>query len=182
MGCLRRVKRESDRYTYTVSQYTMLGDDEIDLFDKIAADEPDLLNNICRKSYDHEFWSRIGNMDTSTLKVIDHFLNGTKLTSRVEKKMEAIMSNLKHQLGKYRSVYCNTPIDDCIRFGKVYHNDDNISSAVVEMRDGTKAVYYGETIVGHNGDTKIVFYGPNCDYVVPLNIAKNLKVRDVEMY
>ena len=50
------------------------------------------------------------------------------------------------------------------------------------MTDGTKAVYYGEIRVLPNGAEKVVFFGANQDYLVPIKLAKRLKVLNVELY
>jgi hypothetical protein len=70
-----------------------------------------------------------------------------------------------------------------MKFGDIYKDDDNIESAVCTMSDGESAVYYGEKQIIHGTrQINIVFFGSKKDYVVPLKVAKELIVTDVELY
>lgn len=170
MGCLRRVIREQDRYTYTASQYAVSDDAEIDLFSIIPDSDSDMLDKISSRA----LWSLIDEQDKSVQKIVERIINGDRraISKKNEKKIDAMRNKL-------RSIYCidDTPMST---FEDVLRNEPYIKSAVVEMRDGTSAVYYGESRVAPNGSTKVVFFGPTEDYVVPEEIAKSLRVTDVE--
>lgn len=184
MGCLRRVQRESDRYNYTTSNISVTSSgDEIDLFSSIVGDESDILDIIREARYESEIGTIIDGLDEESKKYIEFVLGGKKLGKRVEKKKDCILAELRFRLRKYEGTYCRRKMsDDILRFGRVYADDDNVKSAVVQMRDGTEAVHYGETRETANGVVKVVFFGPAQDYIVPLEIAKRLKVTDVELY
>lgn len=178
MGCLRRVKREQDRYAYTTSQYAVVDDNEVDMFSNLVGESHDMLNSIFSK----EIWDMIEDMDEDTKSVIDHLLNHTRCTGPLAKKKKIIIQDLQKQFNMYHKVFIENKVDTCIRFSQVLDMDDCVSSAVVLMDDGRQAVYYGETVTAPDGTVKIVFFGDVKDYVVPVRDAKELIVVDIEKY
>lgn len=182
MGCLRRVQRDVDRYNLTQSNIIADGSDEFDLFDRVIGDESDLLEYARRRRYETEIQCIIESLDEDSKKVVEYLLGGKKLGKRTEAKKETIMADLRIKFAKYRSTYCNCKEDDTLRFVRVLEIDDSVSSAVVEMPNGVKAVYYGETMVASDGSIRIVFFGPERDYLIPINSAKQLKVLNIELY
>ncbi len=183
MGCLRRVQREQDRYSLTTGQYAVVDDDnEVDLFATIIGDDCDMVDNIYHKMYISSIWSIISQLDETEKDYIEYLLGRNKLMARARKREDAIVEDLKSKLRKYKPMCYSQTVDTTLRFSSVLKHDDDVSSAVVEMSDGSKAVYYGETRVLPNGDTRVVFFGDKQDYIVPVQIAKHLKVLDVQMY
>ncbi|MCM1226148.1 MAG: hypothetical protein NC320_01825 [Clostridium sp.] len=183
MGCLRRVQRDADHYNLTMSNYVSCDEnDEFDLFSTMIGDDSDMLDTTSRRRYSAEIDIIIDNLDDDAKKFVEYLLGSKTLGKRVEAKREQIISELRNKFGKYRNTYCGSKPDDTVRFGRIFKHDDEIESAVVEMTDGSKATYYGETRVTANGNIKIVFFGDKQDYIVPLKIARNLKVIDVEWY
>lgn len=184
MGSLRRVKRESDRYKYTTSNIAVTSNgEEMDLFSTIVGEDSDILDILREARYESEIGTIVDGLDEEAKKYVESVLGGKKLGKRIEKKKDCIIAELRIKFKKYESTYCGRkPSDDVLRFGNVYAHDDDVKSAVVVMRDGTEAVYYGETRETANGVVKVVFFGPAQDYIVPLELAKRLKVIDVELY
>ncbi len=183
MGCLRRVKRESDHYNLTTSNYISdCQGEESDLFATMIGDDSDMLETTYKRRYDIEIQQIIDNLDENAKKVIEYMLGSKTLSKRIESNREDVVTYLRAKFAKYRTTYCNHQPDDTLRFGRVLEIDDNVASAVVEMIDGTKVVYYGEIRVFPNGAEKVVFFGSNHDYLVPIKLAKHLKVLNVELY
>lgn len=182
MGCLRRVQRDADRYNLTQSNITADGDDEFDIFERIIGDESDFIERAERYKYEGEIQCIIEALDSDSKKVVEYLLGGKKLCKRVEAKKENIMADFRIKFAKYRNAYCGLKEDDTLRFARVLEIDDNVSSAVVEMPNGIKAVYYGETVVGTDGVVRVVFFGPERDYLIPIKSAKRLKVLNIELY
>ena len=176
MGCLRRVQREQDRYSCTTSQYAVVNDVELDLFDTVV-DSSDIVDKIHTK----EFWSLIEDIDEDSKSVIEQILNGSRLPAGVSKKKKDIMSNLKQMLRQYKSLYIERTEDDEMAFASVLRVDDNVSSAVVIMPDGKQAVYYGDKLTNNHVQC-IEFFGAEFDYVIPVSEAMLLKVVDVQLY
>lgn len=182
MGCLRRVQRDADRYNLTQSNITADGDDEFDIFERIIGDESDFIERAERYKYEGEIQCIIEALDSDSKKVVEYLLGGKKLCKRVEAKKENIMADFRIKFAKYRNAYCGLKEDDTLRFARVLEIDDNVSSAVVEMPNGIKAVYYGETVVGTDEVVRVVFFGPERDYLIPIKSAKRLKVLNIELY
>lgn len=173
MGCLRRIDRDRKRHETCISQFQESGGDEIDLFTMIPDD-----NYVEDMVYDHdvsrEFWTVVESLDGDSRKLAKKLLEGGSVGKLTKKKADTI-DELKHKLVKYRFKDSTR-----IQFSDVLALGDLVSSAVVVMRDGTSAVFYGETRVSHNGGTDAVFYGPEYDYFVPIEQTSTLIVRDVE--
>lgn len=182
MGCLRRVQRDADRYNLTQSNIVGDGDEEFDIFEKIISDEFDLMEYAEKRRYETEIQCIIEVLDDNSKKLVEYLLGGKKLGKRVEVKKDDIMADLRIKFAKYRNTYCGYKEDDTLRFSRVLETDDSVSSAVVELPNGVKAVYYGETVVTPDGSIKVVFFGPECDYHIPIQSAKRLKVLNVELY
>lgn len=182
MGCLRRVQRDADRYNLTQSNIVGDSDDEFDLFEKIIGDESDLVEYAEKRRYETEIQCIIEALDEDSKKLVEYLLGGKKLGKRVEAKKETIMADFRIKFAKYRNTYCGFKEDDTLRFARVLEIDDSVSSAVVEMPNGVKAVYYGETVIGSDGVVRVVFFGPERDYLVPIKSASRLKVLNIELY
>ena len=177
MGCLRRVIREQERYANTVSQYAYVGDNELDFFESILCE--DVFINTNKKKAAVEIGKIIITMDSDLQKMVDHLLNGTKLSKKVAAHEEELMDTLRKTFGKYRETY--VPTIKIETFADVLKYEDFIDSAVVEMRDGAKAVYCGEKHISTITDkSEVVFFGPDKDYIMPINTAKALKVISIE--
>lgn len=157
-----------------------LDDGEHDMFD-IIEDTVD-----CFRS--SRFRKVISSMNDTQKAIISHLIWNTKLEKTERKSEKAIMEQLREVFKEYLvddniDEVQPDPQDKKITFSDVYAMDDEISSAVCVMSDGEQAVYYGEKQITH--DTKkvsIVFFGASKDYIVPLDIAKNLEVTDIECY
>lgn len=183
MGCLRRVQREINHYNLTMSNITTdSSGKESDLFSTIIDDKSDTFENIEKIKYNAEIYNIIKNLDKTTKRLVEYLLGGRKPGKRIESKMDTILSNLRRTFIDYKDIYCDHYVDDILRFGSVLKIDDNVSSAVVVMVDGINAVYYGEQVTDSTGNINVIFFGPNTDYIVPIQIAKNLKVLNVELY
>ena len=182
MGCLRRVQREKDHYNLTQSNIVSDCDEEFDLFERIIGEETDLLEYAEKRRCEGEIQYIIETLDEDSKKVVEFLLGGKKLGKRVEARKDAIMADLRIKFAKYRDVYCEHKHDNTLRFARVLEIDDEVSSAVVEMPNGVKAVYYGETVIESDGTVNIAFFGPERDYIVPIKLAKKLKVLNVELY
>lgn len=181
MASLRRVKSAQDRYNLTTSQYatTADGDDEYDLFNTIPDDsditEGDEVQKAVNGIMDIYFRA-----DSATKEVISHIVNGTKIGKRTQKKEAEIIETLKKELLPFKAAI----IPDAPKvFAEVLNEDDYIASAVVKMRDGESAVYYGEKRISQaTGKTEVVFFGSKTDYVLPIDLAATLEVLDIERY
>lgn len=179
MASLRRVKAAQDRYNMTIPQYAATDEGEFDLFttlqDPADITECDEVQKAVRSIMDIYLKA-----DAPTKEVISHIVNGTKIGKRTQKKESEIIEALKKELLPYKS----TIIPDAPKiFAEVLAEDDYIASAVVKMRDGESAVYYGEKRVSQaTGKTEVVFFGAKTDYVLPIDLASTLEVLDIERY
>ena len=179
MASLRRVKAAQDRYNMTIPQYATTDEGEFDLFttlqDPADITECDEVQKAVRSIMDIYLKA-----DAATKEVISHIVNGTKIGKRTQKKESEIIEALKKELLPYKS----TIIPDAPKvFAEVLAEDDYIASAVVKMRDGESAVYYGEKRVSQaTGKTEVVFFGAKTDYVLPIDLASTLEVLDIERY
>ena len=185
MGALRRVKREQDRFDFTTSQFVSNGSDEIDLFATMIGEDVDMINKIYGNKYDAAIWQIISNMDLRTKDMIAYLLGAPRLPARAANHQEEILANLRKELKRFKSYYCDSDKSSessKVTFKSVLKVEDNIQSATVKMRDGVQAVYYGEKRISPNGVEKVVFFGPDQDYVIPVSIASKLEVTDVEYY
>lgn len=183
MGCLRRVQREINYYNLTISNIdTDSTGKEFDLFSTIVDDKSDTFETVEKIKYNTEIYNIIKKFDKATKRFVEYLLGGREPGKRIEAKRDTIISNLRTMLIDYKDIYCDDCTDDILRFGSVLKIDDNVSSAVVVMVDGINAVYYGEQVADSDGNINVIFFGPNTDYIVPIQIAKNLKVLNVELY
>lgn len=180
MASLRRVKSAQDRYNFTTSQYaTSDNGDEYDLFNTIADEsgisDADEVQKAVKGIMDIYYRA-----DKSTKEVISHIVNGTKIGKRTQKKEAEIIETLKKELLPFKAAI----IPDAPKvFAEVLTEDDYIASAVVKMRDGESAIYYGEKRISQaTGKTEVVFFGSKTDYVLPIDLAATLEVLDIERY
>lgn len=185
MGCLRRNKSEAARFKECTSEWftnrSCYGDtgntDEASYFDCIGMSEiADKLHLAADILYD-----LYGELDTDEKCVINNILRGSKLTKRSKERESEIYTTLRYAFRRFAADFA-TPSLVCRSFADVLKYDDLIDSATVIMRDGTKAVYCGEKHIYPNTKTEIVFFGPNQDYVMPINQTYDLEVIEVEMY
>ena len=185
MCCLRRVKSEISRSKECVSEWytnnSCCGDtgttDEASYFDCIGMGElADKLHLAADILYD-----LYGELDKDEKSVINNILRGSKLTKRSKERESEIYTTLRYAFRRFAADFA-TPSLVCRTFADVLKYDDLIDSAVVVMRDGTKAVYCGEKHISPNTKTEIVFFGPTQDYVMPINLTYDLEVIEVEMY
>lgn len=184
MGCLRRVQKEQDRYNLTTSNVATGSEDvdEFDLFSTMVGDSTDILETIYANKLESDMQRLIDSLDDAEIRVIESLLGGKKLGKRMEAKKESIICELQIKFAKYRGIYAENQDPDAVYFNHVLKIDDYVKSATVVMRDGTTAVYYGETRENKNGSVRVVFFGPTQDYIVPIALAKKLKVLEVELY
>lgn len=182
MGCLRRSKTDVARYKECVSEWHSKdscygGSDESSYFDFIGMDElADKLHLAADILYD-----LYGELDRDEKAVINNILKGTRLTKKSKERESEIYATLRYAFRRFAADFA-TPSLICNNFADVLKYDDLIESAVVIMRDGTKAVYCGEKRISPNSKTEIVFFGPTQDYVMPINLTYDLEVVEVEMY
>jgi hypothetical protein len=182
MGCLRRSKADIARYKECVSEWHSKdscygGSDESSYFDFIGMDElADKLHLAADILYD-----LYGELDRDEKAVINNILKGTRLTKKSKERESEIYTTLRYAFRRFAADFA-TPSLICNNFADVLKYDDLIESAVVIMRDGTKAVYCGEKRISPNSKTEIVFFGPTQDYVMPINLTYDLEVIEVEMY
>lgn len=185
MKCLRRVKSEIARDKECMSEWytnnSCYGDtgttDEASYFDCVGMDElADKLHLAADILYD-----LYGELDRDEKAVINNILKGTKLTKKSKERESEIYTTLRYAFRRFAADFA-TPSLICNNFADVLKYDELIESAVVIMRDGTKAVYCGEKRISPNTKTEIVFFGPTQDYVMPINLTYDLEVIEVEMY
>ena len=182
MGCLRRNKTDVARCKECVSEWHSKdscygGSDESSYFDFIGMDElADKLHLAADILYD-----LYGELDRDEKAVINNILKGTRLTKKSKERESEIYTTLRYAFRRFAADFA-TPSLICNNFADVLKYDDLIESAVVIMRDGTKAVYCGEKRISPNSKTEIVFFGPTQDYVMPINLTYDLEVVEVEMY
>lgn len=180
MASLRRVKGAQDRFNLTTSQYASNDTgDEFDLFSTLP-DSTDITEHDEVQAAVKGIMDIYLRADDATKEVISHIVNGTKIGKRTQKKEAGIIEALKKELLPFKS----TIIPDAPKvFAEVLAEDDYIASAVVKMRDGESAVYYGEKRVSQaTGKTEVVFFGAKTDYVLPIDLASTLEVLDIERY
>ena len=180
MASLRRVKAAQDRFNLTASQYGVNdAGDEFDLFSTLP-DGADITEHDEVQAAVKGIMDIYLRADDATKEVISHIVNGTKIGKRTQKKEAGIIEALKKELLPFKS----TIIPDAPKvFAEVLAEDDYIASAVVKMRDGESAVYYGEKRVSQaTGKTEVVFFGAKTDYVLPIDLASTLEVLDIERY
>lgn len=182
MGCLRRNKTDVARCKECVSEWHSKdscygGSDESSYFDFIGMDElADKLHLAADILYD-----LYGELDRDEKAVINNILKGTRLTKKSKERESEIYTTLRYAFRRFAADFA-TPSLICNNFADVLKYDDLIESAVVIMRDGTKAIYCGEKRISPNSKTEIVFFGPTQDYVMPINLTYDLEVIEVEMY
>lgn len=195
---IRRIKKNREFSDNTQSNIFNLDDGEHDLYD-IIEDEKDCFR-------DFRFWNIIDHLDDDMKAYVSHLIYGTKFTAADKRKigdgigkLKVLFADFTHTATQtdaqtdHEAETDNTAIaegdDNAVMkektttFGEIYQMDDSIESAVCVMSDGEKAVYYGEKQILH--DTKkinVVFFGAKRDYIVPLEIAKNLEVIDLDCY
>ena len=185
MGCLRRNKSEITRYKECMSEW-YAKDSYCDnannksyssYFDLMGMDElADKIHLAAEMLYD-----LYDELDKDEKAVIKSILTGSKLTKRTKERESEIYTTLRYAFRRFAADFA-TPSLVCRNFADVLKYDDLIDSATVIMRDGTKAVYCGEKHIYPNTKTEIVFFGPNQDYVMPINQTYDLEVIEVEMY
>lgn len=180
---IRRVDGTKNYYDSYQSRWIETADGERDLFDTLE-DRVDCFKNTKMQKI-------IMDMDDNTKALISHLVFGTKISAKIRKKEDEMMDNLRTLFSEFNETeQTDTTRHECmdmeshtVRFGDIYKDDDSIESAVCTMSDGESAVYYGEKQILHgNRQINIVFFGAKKDYVVPLKVAKELVVTDIEMY
>jgi len=185
MGCLRRNKSEATRFKECTSEWHSTDSrfdcggtkDESSYFDVVGMDElADKLHLAADILYD-----LYGELDRDEKAVINNIIRGSKLTKRSKERESEIYTTLRYAFRRFAADFA-TPSLICNNFADVLKYDDLIESAVVIMRDGTKAIYCGEKRISPNTKTEIVFFGPTQDYVMPINLTYDLEVVEVEMY
>ena len=173
---IRRVDGTKRYYDTYQSRYIDTEDGELDLLDTLV-DVTD-----CFKTM--RMQRTIMGMDDDMKALISHLVFGTRINSKIKKKEDDMIDMLRSQFAEYTDADTSMYTQPKPRkFGDIYKDDDNIESAVCTMSDGESAVYYGEKHIIHSTrQVSIVFFGSKKDYVVPLKIAKELIVTDVEYY
>lgn len=184
MYCVSRdIKRDRDAYENNVPQYVHVGDDVLDLFDTVVdATHP---TEVMDK---RKFWSIIDEQPWDTKAMIVKILEGGSLPAGIPmKRRKAIMEELKEVFAAYKPLFYGEAEpetkSDVLTFGRILDQDDHVASAVVEMPDGSSAVYYGEKLYDDAGYVSYIeFFGAKEDYLVPVEEAVTYKVIDIEMY
>jgi hypothetical protein len=184
LGDLLKLKGEAYWNSNTTSNIVQSDDgNELNLYDLAGAIEATEMAYDTKKNL---FWNIIENTDLKSPRVIDKLLkaysNGktANLSADERKEFESLQQRLLKAGfdGKGEREPANN-----LNFGKVFRNDDKVESADVVMADGEIATYYGETSVGKkSGKRYVYFFGSKQDYRVSLEVAKALKVVNVEYY
>lgn len=117
-------------------------------------------------------------MDEDSKTVIDCLLQKKRIVGDMVKKKKRIMKDLQTEFYPFRSMYSS---DKPTRFSQVLSIDDSVQSAVVEMPDGARAVYYGEKTSSRKRKF-VVFFGAEKDYTISISDAEDLIVIDIELY
>lgn len=186
--CISRdIKRDRLAYENNVPQYVQHGDDFLDLFDTVC-DPEDITKLINKKT----FWNKVDNVVENAAwdvkAMMNKIMQGGSLPAGIPMKRRAdIMEELKATFAAYKSMFYDeaeqSDDDKTLTFADILRNDDNIASAVVELPNGESAVYYGQKWYNAEGKiSKIEFFGPTKDYLVPAKQALTFKVTDVELY
>lgn len=177
LGCLRRNVKTKFWYENSVSQYQMDATENqiADIFETIIDESEIDTLDVCLA---RELWNVLLKQSDDVQVVADALINKSRIPAGYSKQKRQIIQRMQMLLKKYRQLYIN---NDSLTFEDVLNVDDKVDSAVVEMSDGNKAVYYGETI-DHFGKPYVVFFGATQDYVVAMNDAKSYKVLDVQLY
>ena len=181
---IRRTEKTKMYYDTFQGRYLDSDSDkEMDLFDTIE-DSIDCFR-------DNRFKTLIESMDDTAKSMVSHLIWGTKINAKTRKKESEIMSKLRTLFAEFvdedidgdtQEFSPNHP-EKHVKFGDIWKDDDSIESAECTMSDGESAVYYGEKQILHgNKSVNVVFFGAKKDYVVPLKVAKELEVTDIEMY
>lgn len=174
---IRRVGGTKRYYDTYQSRYIDTKDGEVDLLDTLA-DVNDCFKNL-------QMQKAIMNMDDDMKALISHLVFGTRLDAKIRRREDTMIETLRTQFAEFTDADTTmyTQKQKVMKFGDIYKDDDNIESAVCTMSDGESAVYYGEKQIIHGTrQINIVFFGSKKDYVVPLKVAKELIVTDVELY
>lgn len=181
--CISRdIKRDRLAYENNVPQYVQFGDDVLDLFDTIC-DSDEMQDTISKK----QFWSLVDKQKWDVKAIIVKILEGGSLPAGIPMKRRAeIMEELKETFASYKPLFYNEPDEveeHKLTFVDVIRNDSKVASAVVELPNGESAVYYGQKWYNAEGKiSKIEFFGPTRDYLVPIKQALTFKVTDIEFY
>lgn len=173
MAALRRVKGANERIDHYAPRYVQTKDgDEWDTFE-IVEDEQRPMTSQLEYAID-EIHAILAKSDATELAVINHLLYNKKLSNRAEVRYDEIVATLRGMLSRYKRELLP---DADVRFFDVIRHKELIESATVVMRDGTKAVFLGETRTSDiTSKTEYVFVGPNKDYVLPEKVAGELRV------
>ena len=191
MSPLRRIQKNRDRVTYvkspeindTWNSQRISGptiEDGINCAFAYLEDPDQTPIDDDRDYIRDEIDTIIGKLDKTTLSVIDHLIYNVKLGKKGTLNYNKIVADLKKLLIRYKDEL--TPEHHTI-FADIIDCEEIIESAVVEMRDRTQAVYLGEKRVSNvTGKTEYVFFGPEQDYVISEQLAKDLRVISTELY
>lgn len=175
LGCLRRNVKTKFWYENSVSQYQLDDDHVADVFDWIIDEsELDTLNACLTK----ELWNVISSQNDCIQVILEALINNARIPAKYSKQKDPTIRKMQALLKKFRQLYAD---NEHLTFEDVFEQNDKVDSAIVEMPDGNKAVYFGE-IIHHFGKPYVVFFGANQDYTVALEDANFYKVLDVQTY
>lgn len=117
---------------------------------------------------------------TTDLKVVERvLLKHRAIPVAYKYKLATILTELRELLEEPASYITDIRID-CRTFQDVILCENLIESAVVEMLDGSKAIYLGEKLIKRRNSINYVFMGATKDYIVPHNKAIQLRVLEIE--
>lgn len=168
----RDIKRDRDAYEYNTPQYAMSANgDEYDILSTIGR-QVDYLAELDVQ----ELWKFLDSLSPKAKNLVENILRKGKVPEKMSEERKEILDILKCNLDSYRWLLDGDDEVDYMQFASVINMDDKVSSAVVIMPDGEKAVYYGEK------DKDIEFFGAKKDYHIPFSIARYLRVVDVVTY
>ena len=151
---------------------------EYDIFETLI-DSDDFGKKSALSKVEQIINSHIAELDPDTMSLINGLLKKNKIPAYIRNKAPEIMADLRKLLAEPASYFTDITVD-CETFEDVIICEDLIESATVVMSDGKLAVYVGEKRIKRYRSIEYVFMGEDQDYIVPRNIARDLKVVSIE--
>lgn len=174
MGCLRRIKRDIEEYDNTTDRYVLMNDREVDLFDMLVSNV-DIFEDIFTTCRNNKLWSLIDNLDDKLKKHITYLIELKTDCSKLSLNKKKVVNQLRELMLEHDIISHSQ-----LKFGHILDMNNDIESATVVMPDGKSAIYFNEMVTAPDGTTKVVFFGDEHDYVIPLDDAVELQVVELE--
>lgn len=96
----RDIKRDRLRFENTVSNITCKGEEEYDAFDFIGDD-----NDAISEMESNKFWDIIDNLTEDERRIVEHLLDGKRLTKDLKERYDDILEGIQYKLSDYRLNY-----------------------------------------------------------------------------